>query len=703
MNRAGMTTTVMLAIAMTMACGVSGVSEVHEDVPIAAPRGVTHVRPSMRSTRGTRIEGTGRMPARAARAARPSVASVAEVATTTPGPCDWTQQGSSHARAAGCLDVAPLGQVVRRIRLDPHVADEVADAAAFGFGDGTPEGGAYLARLQQPLIVGDDVYVGARGGTWTRCDSVGPFDACGPDLWDDITWIERAYHWQGSELALAWEFTSDWKPAPDVLTAGPWEPLFQPAVSGDFLYVPGRGGRMHKIRRATGALITTIPSPVDAGAGSPVDLDTFVTGAVSVRPADGGVYYHVTALNAASPNGSPRGSWLVRVDAGDRVATASIPSLIAGFPEPEGCDFRFDFVRFTPIGVNPPLPWPPSPDATPPVFGCRPARAVLNASPTLSPDGSSVVVLARDHGNPNYTFVARVDARTLHPLGSSFLKDHILDDCGVITPATAQPGDTQDDLHCRAGTPLGRERLTNLPVAPNGNDLANSSMTIGLDGRIYVPTYTRYDNERGHLLVLDAAGAHLGSYNFGWNQTPALNQPPGATLGATEYGIVLNDSHYDAAPFYLTQLRNASAPLTVEWSTTPDSHRFCTRAEGGPEGESGVSCTDLPVLTGGSTGQWNRSCHTDASGAATCRAVPPGGAPFDFVTRTAYITHDGHVIAARSDGLLYEFSSEGGLLSTVRIGSAMGQSDIPVSVDARGRLYAMTLGELVIVVGGPRQ
>jgi hypothetical protein len=152
--------------------------------------------------------------------------------------CGWTQWGhdASHD-GAGCAAGQTLAAQRAHVVLDPFVDQAVAE---FNVGNDGP----LLTHFQVPLIDGDDVFVMRKAGTYPSCDPPGsgtPFP-CGPDAIDRLVWTERAYRWRHGQLEERWSFASDWKPP-----AVGIEEMFQPALAGRYLYVPGAGGSVFKV------------------------------------------------------------------------------------------------------------------------------------------------------------------------------------------------------------------------------------------------------------------------------------------------------------------------------------------------------------------------------------------------------------------------------------------------------------------------
>src|SRR5258705_10938050 len=76
--------------------------------------------------------------------------------------CDaWHQWGSSASHGgASCVRGQPLHTMLSEMVYDPFLAQEVAD----GRGD-------LFVHYQAPLIDGDDLYMMAKKGTYTPCDT----------------------------------------------------------------------------------------------------------------------------------------------------------------------------------------------------------------------------------------------------------------------------------------------------------------------------------------------------------------------------------------------------------------------------------------------------------------------------------------------------------------------------------------------------
>src|SRR5262249_1259664 len=148
-----------------------------------------------------------------------------------------------------------------------------------------------------------------------------------------------------------------------LLANGPfWEPVFHAVLAGNFIYAPGAGGSLYKLDKTTGAQLAHF-SPLGS------DPDTFLEGPPAVDPT-GNVYYHATRyVHGNAWNADMLGAWLVKVTPGDTVTFVNYNTLNAGAPGGnDKCLYIFK---------NNQLPWPPTPDAVPPVATCGTQRPGL--------------------------------------------------------------------------------------------------------------------------------------------------------------------------------------------------------------------------------------------------------------------------------------------------------------------------------------
>jgi hypothetical protein len=544
--------------------------------------------------------------------------------------CDWPQWGSDPAHTGqACKGTRRLEHIAAHRTFDPFTEEEKADATIFrGEAD-------LLTHYQSPLLVGNDVYMEFKTGQYTSCTE-DPVN-CGPFGWNSQVWTEKKLHWHGGELVDDWTFTSDWKPEPGRLAA--WEPVFHAVVAGRYLYVPGFAGSLHKLDRDTGQELATIALPGG-------DAQTFVAGGLAAD-RHGNVYYNALALDPVNPFFPPRGSWLVKVHADDRVQLASFPAIAVGAPAASDlCLGQFARTQ---------LPWPPAPDAVPPSFPCGPQRPPLNVTPAIGDDGT-VVTISTAANNPRYMFVVAVTS-DLAPKWATSLRDFLDDGCGTTVPIDAPPGTTDPALlgHCRIGTNPGVEPATNQRPAGIANDQDSASPVVLPDGAVLYGAFTGYNGFRGHLFKLDSDGHKVAAYDFGWDVTPAVYRHDGT------YSIVIKDNHYLDGLFDISQLdRN----LNIEWSFR-------------------------------ATNQLN--CHRDPGGNVTC--VDDGEHPtgFEWCVNAPAVDDDGNVYANSEDGWVYKLGQGGVLRDRLFLLESLGAAYTPISLDHKGRLFSLNGGDLFVI------
>src|SRR5262249_24165799 len=139
------------------------------------------------------------------------------------------------------------------------------------------------------------------------------------------SWGENGFRWQAGQLTQVWSFTSDWK-APDS-QADFWEPVFHAVLANGYIYVPGAGGTLFKLNKATGAAIARI-NPFGS-----LDPDIIVA-AVPTADASGNIFYNaIQQFNGGNGVSFYKhdivDSWLVKVAANDSTATVSYSVLVA--------------------------------------------------------------------------------------------------------------------------------------------------------------------------------------------------------------------------------------------------------------------------------------------------------------------------------------------------------------------------------------
>jgi len=251
----------------------------------------------------------------------------------------WRQWGNSASHAgASCVAGQPLKRRLADVVYDPYLAQEVADAQ-----------GELIVHYQTPLIDGDDLFMMTKKGTYTACNVGMDGPSCNdPDelyRLNSQVWAEQRFAIAADgTLAPQWSYDSDWKPEP----AAGFEPMFQPALTGTLIAIPGAGGALWELDAKTGQVVRHV-QPF----GATIDPDTYVAGGIAVGP-DGTLYYNALKLDHAQPRAMPAQGWLVAVAPDGTAKTADYATLITGAPQPTDMCFASYDVNVTP------LPWPPT-------------------------------------------------------------------------------------------------------------------------------------------------------------------------------------------------------------------------------------------------------------------------------------------------------------------------------------------------------
>jgi hypothetical protein len=520
------------------------------------------------------------------------------------------------------------------IRYDPFVNQEKRD-----------DFGELIVHYQVPLTKGDSVYMEFKTGKWIPCNPRNAWTtgaACGPNTWDKQIWNEKRLDWHQGKLLEKWNYQSDWKPEPNAAETGlsGWEPVFHPVLTGEFIYVPGFGGTVWKVNKSDGKAVAQI-NPF----GTSIDGNKYVSGPLTAD-SQGDVYYNVIKLDPSNPwTADVLGSWLVKVAADGTASTVTFEKLTKGAPRgSDSCPYMF-YQEKT-------LPWPPSKHAKPIKIPCGTQRPGINVAPAIAPDGT-IYTVSRAHIDltVGYLVAANPD---LTPKWHASLARRLHDGCGFLVPIATRKDQPNA---CREGTTPGVDPTTNDWGSGQVYDQASSTPSVLPDGSVLMGVITNYNSFRGHLMKFSDAGEFLGSYDFGWDSTPAVYPHDGT------YSIVIKDNHYwgglycsfrhnpickplPAGPYNITQI---SADLKPEWSfknTTIDNKH--------PHGYEW--CVNAPAI--------------DANG-------------------VVYVnSEDGHV---------YVVGQGGKLQSKLFLQLAIGAAYTPLSLGPDGKIYTQNDGELFVV------
>lgn len=137
-------------------------------------------------------------------------------------------------------------------------------------------------------------------------------------------------------------------------------------------------------------------------------------------------------------------------------------------------------------------------------------------------------------------------------------------------------------------------------------------------------------------MKFDRRGGYRGSYDFGWDITPAVE------IHGHDYSLLVKDNYYlGGGPFTLTRL---DANLEVQW-----------------------------------------------------RFPNPNGVEWGI--NAPAVDRNDTVLAVSEDGHLYAIDRRGRERDRVFLGRARFAADTPVSIDHRGRVYAQHHGLLYVLTG----
>jgi hypothetical protein len=567
--------------------------------------------------------------------ARGDVAEIGTADAALEGPsCTWSQWGQSAAHdGETCASGQSPTHVLEHIVYDPFEFQEMSET-----------GGDLFIHYQVPLNDGaGNFFMMHKAGTFTPCDPPGSGqpEGCGNDprnVRNEI-WQEKRYQRrQDGSFEEKWTFESDWKPFP----VQKWEPMFQPALHGPLMYVPGAGGSVWQV-------LTTLDRPVALQRINPfptVDPDTYVTSGITVD-RDGFLYWNVVKT-VAVPKGNQ--GFLVKAAPWGQTWTVAYETLIPGAPAVLDPCFR----TFAEVKPNsPPKPWPPSADALPPQDSCGRQRPGVNVTPAIGADGTIFTASTADKA-PNYGYLIALKP-DLSLKWATSLRGLVHDGCGVH-----RPDSPEGDIPCSAAfSAVGVDPNTNLPPALSVDDRSSSTPVALPDGGVLYGALDDYNFFRGHLVKLDRDGQLAGTYTFGWDTTPALYQHDGT------YSIVLKDNHYVSdGPFYLTQL---SKDLQIEWQFKNTTTQACVRQ---PDGT--LQCSDTTA-----------DGETHENG-------------FEWCVNAPAVDAGGNVYANAEDGYVYQLGQGGVLKTQTFLNQALGAAYTPVALDPAGRVYALNNGELTV-------
>ncbi len=546
----------------------------------------------------------------------------------------WTQWGGDPQHTGQVTSKGQnLNRIIQTIVYDPFVAAEMA-----------ANGGNLVVHYQVPILDGNDVYMEFKSGTFT-----------GPATWETQDWLEKRLSWQNGQLVEKWSFTTDWKPVPWAgHFFGPtWEPVFQPVLVDNFIYVPAAGGTITKLNKDDGTIAAEI-NPF----GATKDMSIFVAGALSADH-NGNVYYNAIKLDLNKPwDNDVVNSWLIKVTPLNTSSKVPFATLTPDAPASnDRCEIGF---------LTSQLPWPPARDAKPRTFRCGSQRPAINVAPAIAPDGT-IYTVSRAHFLIQDNFLIAVNP-DLTLKWSASLRDRLNDGCGVLLPIGGPGG-------CREGAQLGVDPATNRPGAGQIFDNASSSPTIAPDGSVLFGTFTRYNWGQGHLMKFSSTGQFQGAYEAGWDITPGIYRHDGT------YSIVTKENRNSIGSY-----------CNVE--------EFCPsdRTATHPNYPEGFYLTQLSPTLGVEWRFQNTntlSCSRDPFGNVTCVSDRPHG--FEWCINAMAIDSNGVVYGNTEDGNILAIGQGGILKGRLFQQLAAGAAYTPISIGADGKIYSQDSGRLFVI------
>jgi len=537
--------------------------------------------------------------------------------------CDWAQWGQNWSHTGqSCVAAQGFATVLGTVVFDPFVPQEVEEAAR-RFSEG-----ALYVHYGSPLIVGDDLYMAVKSGTYVSCDGQPPPSPCGFDAWNQQSWTVKRLAWESGALVPKESFASGWKPPPWQMVAG-WEPSFQHAVHGDVVWVPGPQGTVIKLDRQLG-------NPQSINPFTSANSNRHVTGPLVVD-VDGTLLYNVIELDPLLPTSADAQGYLVRVPPNGSPTKVQYQSIVAGAPASgDQCPYSYQAGQ---------IPGPYPAPVPVPTGLCGSQRPGWNSAPAIGPNGV-IFVVSRAHYAQNDSSLVALNP-DLTPKWTFRMREILNDGCGVLAAG------------CRSGAPTGVDPSTGLRPSVWVSDQASSVPVALPDGAVLYGGLTRYNNFRGHLVKVSPDGKLMGTYDFGWDVTPAVWVRDGT------YSIITKDNHYPRSdgsegPYDITQL---SRELVPQWKFTSTETRSCAT-----DADGGLSCT-----TGG---------HPDG---------------FEWCINAPAVAPDGTVYGNSEDGRVYAIRQGGQLIEQRFLLQSLGAAYTPIAVDSKGRVYSLNGGVMTVV------
>jgi hypothetical protein len=436
---------------------------------------------------------------------------------------DWGQfaRSAQHDAAVSITAKSP-DVIVGEIVIDPNVDQEIAA----GNGD-------LFVHYPVPLIDGDDLFLLEKGPTFTTRGHP-----------ETQSWNVKNVRRSGTSLTTRWKVETDWKPVPS--GGGEfanWEQMYQPAMTGAFIYAPAAGGSMLKLNRTTGEMIARF-NPF----GSSVDTTIFTAGPPAIDGV-GSVFYNAFKLDASAPYTTDvADSWLVRISADGVVTKASYNTLVPNAPKAtDQCETTISPATGVLQTVT-----------------CGSQRPGVNVVPAIAADGT-IYTVSRAHFTSRWGYLVAVNPN-LTPKWSTSLRNRFADGCGVLLART------NTTTGCKTASPTGVDPADNQLGSGRVNDNSTSSPGVAPDGNILYGAYSSYNFAQGHLMSFKSDGTFAAGYAWGWDFTPAIWKHDNT------YSLIMKENHYAGDEYYIVQL---SPSFNVEWKYKSTETKSCQRLPNG--------------------------------------------------------------------------------------------------------------------------
>src|SRR5438093_8469193 len=289
---------------------------------------------------------------------------------------------------------------------------------------------------------------------------------------------------------------------------------------------------------------------------------------------------------------------------------------------------------------------------------CGSQRPGINVAPAIAPDGT-IYTVSRAHLRTRYSYMVALTA-DLRPQWHTSLRDFLNDGCNVLLPPNGTPGG------CAEGATTGVDPATNERRAGRVIDQSSSSPSMWPDGSILYASYSRSTFAPGHLWKFSPSDGHIvATYDFGWDQTPAVFGHDGT------YSIVVKDNHYDAGSYC-------------------NDKKFCPVAPPGPyyisilNGSAINPATGRLQVDGRFLSTNTLSCQYQNNGNLMCKNDHPGG--FEWCINAPAVDANGVIYANSEDGNLYAINPDGSLRKQLFLNVALGAAYTPLAVGTDGKI-----------------